>query len=144
MGWWSAYCRMSKKYLLLSFKDLGRLRSFLGIDFQQSAHCVKMSQENYVEKILDKFDMQDCKPRVTPWEPKFNYTNNAEVMSIVRKYREAVGSFNVYQTRSELSSEETFTISFWAKIRAMDYCKTCTQILKVHKGKTVMLQKEWR
>lgn len=96
---------MSKKCLLLSFKDLGRLRSFLGIDFQQSAHCVKMSQE----KILDKFDMQDCKPRVTP---KFNYTNNAEVMSIVRKYREAVGSFNVYQTRSELSSEETFTISF--------------------------------
>ncbi len=45
-------------------KDLGKLKSFLDIDFQQSDHCVKMSQERYVGKILDRFDMQDCKPRV--------------------------------------------------------------------------------
>ncbi len=99
--------RNVKEMLTAKFqmKDLGKLKSFLGIDFQQSDHCVKMSQERYVGKILDRFDMQDCKPRATPCEPKLNYTNSAEVMSDVRKYREAVGSL-VYLstcTRPDLS-----------------------------------------
>lgn len=86
--------RNVKEMLTAKFpiKDLGKLESFLGIDFQQTDHCVKMSQERYVKKILNRFDMQDCKPRATPCEPKLNYTNSAEVMSDVRKYREAVGS----------------------------------------------------
>lgn len=86
-------------------KDLGKLNHFLNIDFQQSDHCVKMSQERYVEKILNRFDMQDCKPRATPCEPMLNYTDNAEVMSDVRKYREAVGSLIYLSTctRPDLS-----------------------------------------
>lgn len=51
-----------------------------------------MSQERYVGKILNRFDMQDCKQLATPCEPKLNYTDNTEVMSDVRKYREAVGN----------------------------------------------------
>ena len=82
-------------------KDLGKLRLFLGIDFNQSDDCVTMSQAKYVEKILESFYMQDCKPRSTPCEQKLNYTDDTALMSDVSRYREAVGSF-IYWTRPNL------------------------------------------
>ena len=42
--------------------------------------------------ILERFNMQDCKPRATPCEQNLNYTDDAVPMEDVRKYREAVGS----------------------------------------------------
>ena len=78
-------------------KDLGRLKHFLGIDFNQSDGCVKMSQEKYVNKILERFDMQNCRPRETPCDQKLDYTENAVKMDDVRMYREAVGSL-IYLT----------------------------------------------
>merc|ERR1712082_276929 len=85
-------------------KDLGTLKDFLGIDFEQSDHCVKMSQRKYIDKILTRFDMQECKPRATPCEVKLNYTDNAVEMNDVVRYREAVGSlilgkFTNYKTQ---------------------------------------------
>ncbi|RXN30671.1 Retrovirus-related Pol poly from transposon TNT 1-94 [Labeo rohita] len=44
-------------------KDMGRLKHFLGIDFEQAEGLVKMSQEKYVNKILERFDMQNCRSR---------------------------------------------------------------------------------
>ena len=73
-------------------KDMGKMQHFLGIDFEQTDGVVKMSQERFVNKVLDRFGMQDCKPRETPCEPKLEYTENAERMQDLRKYREAVGS----------------------------------------------------
>ena len=37
-----------------------------------------MSQERYVNKILSRFGMQDCKSRETPSESKFEYTEHAK------------------------------------------------------------------
>lgn len=61
-----------KEMLAVKFqmKDLGRLKNFLGITFDQCNGRVTMSQQSYVDKLLDRFDMQDCKPRSTPCEPK--------------------------------------------------------------------------
>ena len=95
-----------KDMLMARFKmkDLGKLGHFLGIDFNQSEDCVTMSQTKYVEKILERFNMQDCKPRATPCEQKLNYTDDA-VLSDVTKYREAVGSliYLTVCTRPDLS-----------------------------------------
>lgn len=74
-------------------KDMGKLKHFLGIDFEQADDVLKMSQERFVKKVLDRFGMQDCKSRETPCEPKLVYTENAGKMQEPRKYREAVGSF---------------------------------------------------
>lgn len=73
-------------------KDLGALKHFLGIDFEQTDGRIKMSQEKYVKKVLERFEMQDCKPRETPCEPKPDYTENAEKLKQSRQSREAVGS----------------------------------------------------
>ncbi len=57
--------KVTKDMLTARFKmkDPGKLRHFLGIDFEQSNNCVTMSQAKYVEKILERFNMHDCKPR---------------------------------------------------------------------------------
>ena len=73
-------------------KDLGKLKHFLGIDFDQTEGEVKMSQKKYVNKILERFEMQDCKSRETPCEAKLEYTEDAEKMTDPRRFREAVGS----------------------------------------------------
>ena len=56
-----------------------------------------MSQKRYVEKMLERFGMQDCKPRATPCGQKLDYTDGAEIMSDARKYTEVVGSL-IYLT----------------------------------------------
>lgn len=91
--------KVVKEMLAAKFKmkDLGKLKHFLGIDFDQCDTCVKMSQKRYVGKMLERFDMQDCKPRATPCEQKLNYTDDAKMMNDARKYREVVGSL-IYLT----------------------------------------------
>ena len=86
-------------------KALCRLKPFLGIDFNQSDGCVKMSQGKYVNKILERFNMQNCKPRETPCDQKPDYTENAVKMDAVRMYRETVGSLKYMTTctRPDLS-----------------------------------------
>jgi len=53
-------------------KDLGVLSWFLGIQFKCKGDCLEMSQNQYVEKILSKFRMSDCKPKAVTCEPGKN------------------------------------------------------------------------
>ena len=78
-------------------KDLGQLKHFLGIDFDFSDGCIKMSQEKYTNKILQRFNMSDCRVRETPCEQKLEYNDDAIRMTDIRMYREAVGSL-IYLT----------------------------------------------
>ena len=42
-------------------KDLGRLSCFLGINFEQVDSFVMINQRRYLTKILDRFEMSNCK-----------------------------------------------------------------------------------
>lgn len=46
--------------------DLGDLSWFLGIEFRRNEKVITMNQTKYLEKILEKNDMQSCKPVPTP------------------------------------------------------------------------------
>jgi len=91
--------KVVKEMLTAKFKmkDLGKLKHFLGIDFDQSDTWVKMSQKRHVEKIIERFDMHQCKPRTNSCEQELDYTDDSEIVSDVRRYREAEGSL-VYLT----------------------------------------------
>ena len=73
-------------------KDLGKLSYFLGIDFDQSNDVVTMNQSRYISKMLERFDMSDCKPRSTPSEQKLECNDDHEIEIDPRMYREVVGS----------------------------------------------------
>ena len=47
-------------------KDLGILSWFLGTEFKCSKSEIEMSQKQYIEKLLVKFGMTECKPKPTP------------------------------------------------------------------------------
>ena len=67
-------------------KDLGRLSYFLGIHFKQGVDYVRMNQRKYLVKLLEKFEMSNCKPRTTPSEC------DGENLTDPRRYRELIGS----------------------------------------------------
>ena len=69
-------------------KDLGGLSYFLGIDFEQGDGFVKMKQRRYLSKVLERFEMCNCKPRATPAEQKLQV--GGEAPCDPRRYREAV------------------------------------------------------
>eukprot|EP00253_Pinus_taeda_P011559 PITA_11559 len=64
------------KYLIENFKtvmkeefemtDMGLLRYFLGIEVEESGNDIFISQAKYVNKVLERFNMQDNKAAITP------------------------------------------------------------------------------
>lgn len=49
-------------------KDLGQLRYCLGIEFEQNEkeNTICLSQRKYIQDLLERFNMEDCKPAATP------------------------------------------------------------------------------
>lgn len=72
-------------------KDLGPVERFMGLNIHVSRDVVKIDQIHYIDKILLKFGMAECKPIGTPMEvslklqPGTNYESNLP-------YRELIGS----------------------------------------------------
>jgi len=86
----------AKESLMVRFKmkDLGVLSWFLGIQFKCKGDGIEMSQSQYVEKILSKIRMSDCKPKAVPCEPganKASETNESDLEN-TNLYHEIVGS----------------------------------------------------
>ncbi|XP_071963823.1 uncharacterized protein [Antedon mediterranea] len=72
-------------------KDLGEISYFLGIDFKQEADKITMNQTRYTLKVLEKFNMSNCKTRSTPCEVQTGICPNNEKVQLDR-YRQIVGS----------------------------------------------------
>ena len=51
-----------------------------------------MNQSRYIEKILSKFGMADCKPRSTPYEMDIMKTSDEVNLIESKPYREIIGS----------------------------------------------------
>lgn len=55
-------------------KDLGLISEFLGINVKQNlkTNVTELCQKNYLENVLKRFHMYDCKPISTPMDQNFN------------------------------------------------------------------------
>ena len=74
-------------------KDIGVLSNFLGMEFSFTQDCIFMTQTKYCLKILDKFNMSDCKPKSLPCDASINtMTKDSEELDDPRLYREIIGS----------------------------------------------------
>lgn len=72
--------------------ELGDLRLYLGIEVSYNNGLYYLSQERYIEKILNEFDLQDVKISSIPMDPGYlkETTNNLLENNIL--YRKAIGS----------------------------------------------------
>ncbi|KAF0682497.1 hypothetical protein As57867_025303, partial [Aphanomyces stellatus] len=82
--------------------DLGTLKSILGIQVEIEDKVVTMSQQGYVEQLLEKFNMVDSNPVATPevvgqvLEP--SKLSPSEMKTLNLPYRELVGSLQYLVT----------------------------------------------
>ena len=47
-------------------KDIGPIKTWLGMDISIGTNSIEISQKNYAEKILMRFGYQHAKPKATP------------------------------------------------------------------------------
>ena len=75
-------------------KDLGRLSYFLGIEFVHDRNCISMSQKMYIEKLLERFNLSECRSKATPCEVASGSlkVEDSSPLDDTRLYRELVGS----------------------------------------------------
>ena len=80
-------------------KDLGPLKHFLGMNFEQVNSTVTIDQTLYLESILQKYKMADCKPRATPCELQSSHPSSppSHQCHDSKQFREIVGSL-IYAT----------------------------------------------
>ncbi|KAF7761821.1 hypothetical protein Agabi119p4_9813 [Agaricus bisporus var. burnettii] len=76
-------------------RDLGETKEFLGINIQRDRknRRIFLNQENYLEKILEKFDVTS-KPTKTPLKSGFTFVpfNGSASPAFRQKYQQLVGS----------------------------------------------------
>ena len=95
--------RMSKIKNILKgrfkMKDLGPLNHFLGMHFEHKNSTITIDQTAYLNSILSKYNMMDCRPRATPCEVPGSKVQSACPGTDLdpKKYREIVGSL-IYAT----------------------------------------------
>ena len=49
-------------------KDLKELKLLLGIEIERNENEIRLYQRNYIQKILERFEMENCRPVDTPIE----------------------------------------------------------------------------
>lgn len=112
-------------------KDLGELKHCLGMDIEYDKGEITLSQEKYIDQLLIRFSMQDCKTAVTPMS-KDNAIEDAKDVNV--PYQQLVGSlmYLAVLTRPDISYCVSFLSQFnnchnsthwsWAK-RVLRYLK---------------------
>jgi hypothetical protein len=80
--------------------DMGPLHIFLGLEINQDASGIKLSQTKYVEDLLVKFNMTDYKPITTPILSRVKLEDGGDTPLVdYTKYKQLVGGI-LYLTHS--------------------------------------------
>uniref|UniRef100_A0A8D9B1F5 Copia protein n=1 Tax=Cacopsylla melanoneura TaxID=428564 RepID=A0A8D9B1F5_9HEMI len=108
-----------KNRLCKEFKmtDFGKLKFFLGIEIERDEEkgTLSMSQKQYILKLLDRFQMTDCKGVNTPMEKGLQLEKNISSVVINKPYRELIGClmYLMLATRPDIC----YTINFFSKFQ---------------------------
>ena len=125
-------------------KDLGLANKILGMQIYRDRNNRKiwLSQKNYLKKILQRFNMQDCKPISTPLPINFKLSssmspsNKAEGMEMSRvPYASAVGSlmFAIVCTRPNIA-QAVGAVSRYMGNPGKEHWSAVKRILRYVKG----------
>ena len=99
-------------------KDLGPLSWFLGIEFKCQEGSIEMNQTKYLESVLKRFNMSECKPKTIPCDIGSNKPeDSSEELADCTLYREIVGSliYCMTATRPDLCYVVTYLSQFMSK-----------------------------
>lgn len=85
--------------------DLGTLNYFLGLEFQYSSQGIVLHQRRYVQEVLRRFNMENCKEVATPIETNAKLSLDEEGISVDGTlYKQIVGSLRfICNSRPDIS-----------------------------------------
>lgn len=149
---------------VFEIKDLGEPKSFLGMRINRNRQLqkIQIDQEEYAEKILERFKRADCNPKDTPMytvknmKDKLKKGKNAECRKDQIQgvpYREAVGSLLHLAggTRPDISyavnvlsrRQVNPTNKDWEDVKSvLQYIRRTTKLGLVYKGKNDCLEEK--
>ncbi|GKF23505.1 zinc finger, CCHC-type containing protein, partial [Tanacetum coccineum] len=83
----------TKKFLSsrFSMKDMGEADVILGVKIKRENKGIVITQSHYIEKILKKFNREDCSPVSTPMDPVEKLKPNTGKPVDQLKYSSAIG-----------------------------------------------------
>jgi hypothetical protein len=96
-------------------KDLGKIHWLLGIKIDLTDDGITLSQQTYIDKILERFSMQDCHSVSTPLDPDHNLrSGTSEQTDDIILYQQIIGSlmYTVTGTRPDLAYSVTHLLQF--------------------------------
>lgn len=80
----------------LKMKEIGEAKECIGIHIKKTAGVIELSQQKYIEAVLKRFDMFNCKPTKSPGNPneKLSITmvNDDNDLTGKMPFQELVGS----------------------------------------------------
>lgn len=84
-----------KKHLAAEFEmsDLGQVGNFLGMRIERDIQnrVLRITQRTYLESLLRRFGMEECKPVATPMECRLKLKRGMETERTTQPYRELIG-----------------------------------------------------
>ncbi|KAK8956512.1 hypothetical protein KSP39_PZI000036 [Platanthera zijinensis] len=90
----------AQMHLKFEMSDLGLAQYFLGVQIKQSTSGIFISQYKYATEVLQKYQMEECNPSLTPMDTKTCLKKEEQEDSIdEERYRSLVGSL-MYLTNS--------------------------------------------
>lgn len=116
-------------------KDLGEPELLLGMQIQrQGGDIIKIHQEKYIDKILKKFNMEDCKTSVTPIEPNLKLLKSDKSENNL-PYQQLIGTlmYLAVATRPDIM----FSVSYLSQFNSCygeEHFKSAKRILRYLKG----------
>lgn len=89
-------------------KDLGEIGDALGVSINRDCAEVTLDQRNYIESLLAKYNMIECKSASTPLDPSLKTSRNVQSNPLDEKgrtaYRELIGClmYTALRTRPDI------------------------------------------
>lgn len=104
---------LSNKFII---KDLGQVKQCLGMNvtFNKEKGYVYLSQETYIDQLLSKFQLRDCKTVDTPMEVKLNVKKGQVGINSHVPYQQLIGSLMYLSvlTRPDISYSISYLSQF--------------------------------
>jgi hypothetical protein len=117
--------------------DLGNWKFILGIEITVINNGITLSQRAYINKILDKFGMSNCKPVGTPIEPNLNLHKGEPEDQIEKptEYQSIIGSlmYASIATRPDFTHAVT-ALSQYSSCPTEDHLRAAKQTLRYFNG----------
>lgn len=120
---------------IFQMRDIGNLKYCLGIEFSQTKEHITANQSKYIEDLLKKFNMENCKTVATPLEPGLKLEKAKEDDKIDVPYQSLIGSLMYLSvaTRPDI----TFTVSYLSQFNNCynkDHWQAAKRVLRYLQG----------